>query len=184
MIRSLSVALCLSLLFAACGVQRVVPASEATNDTELQAAAVVDPDAPSLEPVELSEDEWREKLTPMQFAVLREDDTERAFTGELWDAKAEGTYRCAGCDLALFASDTKFKSGTGWPSFWQPIHADHVGTEGDFAFGWVRTEAHCARCGGHLGHVFDDGPDPTGERWCINSASLVLDEGTPTRADR
>ncbi len=172
-------------LLAACADQQLVPVV-GTSDAEVAdtTGAVVATDKPSLEKVELTEDEWRERLTPIQFAVLREEDTERPRTGELWDSKAVGTYRCAGCDLALFASATKFESGTGWPSYWAPIDEAHVGTKSDFAFGWIRTEAHCARCDGHLGHVFDDGPEPTGQRWCINSASLVLDSGEPTIADR
>jgi len=120
-------------------------------------------------------EEWKQVLTEEEFHVLREHGTERAFTGDLWDNKREGLYLCAACDLELFSSDDKYESGTGWPSFFQPIGDDAIGTSRDISFG-VRTEVHCARCGGHLGHVFDDGPEPTGLRYCINSVSLDFQE--------
>ncbi|MCA9556468.1 MAG: peptide-methionine (R)-S-oxide reductase MsrB [Myxococcales bacterium] len=116
--------------------------------------------------------EWRAILTPEQYRVLRNKGTERAFTGAYWNEKHRGVYRCAACGLPLFSSDTKFDSGTGWPSYYAPIARDAVDTETDSAFGMTRTEILCARCGGHLGHVFDDGPPPTGLRYCVNSASL------------
>ncbi len=122
--------------------------------------------------IQKTDEEWRAILTPEQYRILREEGTERAFTGALWNLKDEGTYLCAGCGLELFASDTKYDSGTGWPSFYQPIHSGHVETRIDRKFFMTRTEVHCARCGGHLGHVFEDGPEPTGLRYCINSASL------------
>ena len=115
--------------------------------------------------------EWRAQLTPMQFAVLREEATERAFTSPLNAEKRDGTYHCAGCDQALFASATKFDSGTGWPSFWQEIEGA-VGYKADNKLWLPRTEEHCSRCGGHLGHVFNDGPQPTGKRHCINGVAL------------
>jgi peptide-methionine (R)-S-oxide reductase len=118
-----------------------------------------------------SDDEWRKQLTPEQYAVLRKQGTERAFTGKWWDNHAKGIYVCAGCATPVFSSDTKFESGTGWPSFWAPIEPN-VATEVDHGFFTTRTEVHCAVCGGHLGHVFDDGPQPTGLRYCINSVSL------------
>jgi peptide-methionine (R)-S-oxide reductase len=116
-------------------------------------------------------EEWRKLLTPEQYAVLREADTERAFTSPLNEEKRQGTFVCAGCDLPLFASETKFDSGTGWPSFYAPIE-NAVKQDTDYTFGMVREEVHCRRCGGHLGHVFDDGPKPTGLRYCINGLSL------------
>lgn len=126
--------------------------------------------------VERTDAQWREQLTDEQYAVLRKEATERAFTGKYWDTKAEGTYRCAGCGTELFASDTKYDSGSGWPSFHSPADDEAVETKKDRTLFMVRTEVHCAACGGHLGHVFDDGPAPTGLRYCINSAALDFDE--------
>jgi peptide-methionine (R)-S-oxide reductase len=122
-----------------------------------------------------TDEEWRRVLTPEQFHILREKGTERAGTGEYAFTKDHGVYRCAGCGAELFSSDTKFESGTGWPSFYQPIRDGAITLHTDRTFGMTRVEATCARCGGHLGHVFDDGPRPTGERFCMNSASLTLD---------
>lgn len=129
-----------------------------------------------MEKVQKSESEWKAELTREQYEVLREKGTERAFTGAYWDNKDKGVYRCAGCGAELFSSDTKFDSGTGWPSFYEPMEGDNVDTETDRTFFMKRTEVHCSNCGGHLGHVFDDGPNPTGQRYCINSCSLDFDK--------
>jgi peptide-methionine (R)-S-oxide reductase len=128
------------------------------------------------EHVEKSDADWRAELSAQQYRVLRQKGTEAPFTGKYWNEHADGVYRCAACGNALFDATTKFDSGTGWPSFYQPIEGERVATEDDRGFLMRRTEVHCARCGGHLGHLFDDGPQPTGMRYCINSASLELDK--------
>ena len=125
--------------------------------------------------IQKTDREWREELTPAQYAILRQKGTERPFTGEYVHCHDDGVYRCAGCGAELFSSDTKFESGSGWPSFFQPIDPDRVEEERDRSHGMVRTEVRCKKCGAHLGHLFPDGPRPTGMRYCINSASLKLD---------
>jgi peptide-methionine (R)-S-oxide reductase len=128
-----------------------------------------------MEKIKKSEAEWRAELSGDEYQVLRQGGTEPAFTGAYWDAKEKGTYRCRGCGQELFASETKFDSGTGWPSFFDPMDSEAVETRPDDSLFMRRMEVICSRCGGHLGHVFEDGPEPTGLRYCINSCSLALD---------
>ena len=133
-----------------------------------------------MEKISKTDAEWKQQLTPEQYNVTRKHGTERAFTGEYHDTKTPGTYECIGCGQALFASDTKFDSGTGWPSYWQPISKDAVDEKEDNSWFSKRTEVLCSRCDAHLGHVFDDGPPPTHQRYCLNSVSLAfVDDGQP-----
>jgi peptide-methionine (R)-S-oxide reductase len=171
---------------AGAGLDQVKPvASETTSDgqdnqaTAAIAAAGGQEGTQAMDKYDLSDDEWRQRLTAQQYYVMRQHGTERAFTGEYWENKRDGMYKCAGCGQPLFDSQTKYESGTGWPSFYAPAGEDNVGTSEDRSFFYTRTEVHCSRCGGHLGHVFDDGPAPTGLRYCINSASLKFDERKP-----
>ena len=129
-----------------------------------------------MDKIRKSDEEWRRSLTPEQYRILREKGTERPFTGQYAETKTSGVYLCAACGLELFASETKFDAGCGWPSFYDPLDKEHVEEHEDRSHGMVRTEVTCSRCGGHLGHVFPDGPNPTGLRYCINSASLRFDK--------
>ncbi|MEO1054061.1 MAG: peptide-methionine (R)-S-oxide reductase MsrB [Bacteroidota bacterium] len=125
-----------------------------------------------------SDEEWREELTPEQYYILREKGTERAFTGLYWDNKEKGKYRCAACNQELFESDTKYESGSGWPSFYKPIAEGKIEIQKDYSHGMIREEVLCGRCGSHLGHVFPDGPQPTGQRYCMNSAAMTFNKET------
>jgi peptide-methionine (R)-S-oxide reductase len=190
MTRSLPALLLLASALAACA--RAIPAtdpqaatqgpsSEVALGTDAVSSSAASPKesdmagkTEKIEKVVRTDEEWRKILTPEQYRILREKDTERAFTGKYWDTKTKGIYKCAGCGLPLFASDTKFDSGCGWPSFFEPLVGARLVETEDRTHGMIRTEITCAACGGHMGHVFDDGPDPTGLRYCINSASITL----------
>ena len=144
----------------------------ATESNTTPKATTVSIEGDTITKVVKTEAEWKEELSKEEYYILREKGTERAFTGDLWNHKGKGIYTCRACQLPLFASDTKFKSGTGWPSYYQPIQPSHIIEHTDKSYGMKRVEVVCARCDGHLGHVFEDGPKPTGLRYCINSASL------------
>lgn len=162
------VALLLLVTSSACAQKSDVQSSVAANPAKYSLAAY----PKATQTVDKTDAEWRHELAPASFNVLREAGTERAFTGALLNEHRNGIFVCAGCGNPLFASQTKFESGTGWPSFWAPIEADRVSQSTDNTLGISRTEVLCSRCGGHLGHVFDDGPKPTGLRYCMNSAAL------------
>lgn len=168
----LTLAILWGFSMTACLQTNVKPSQERPMPTKTEGGSFTDESGETISMVSKSEEEWKAELSPMAFNVLREKGTERAFTGKYHDQKIKGIYSCAGCGLQLFSSSAKFDSGTGWPSFYTPIDKTHVLEDTDVSYGMKRVEVMCHRCGGHLGHVFDDGPKPTGLRYCMNSVSL------------
>lgn len=159
------------MLSAACN-----QAQQINHHTASNQSFVLTPEGDTIPKVMKTDAQWKAELSPLEFNVLRQAGTERAFTGKYWDNHEKGIYQCRGCKTPLFDADTKFESGTGWPSFYQPINDYAVRLESDTSLGMVRGEIRCAVCDGHLGHVFDDGPKPTGLRYCMNSAALLFEE--------
>lgn len=170
--KKIQIAMLTLALFSFMACNNAQKPSAAANKTAAKKMELLSLDGKPLQPIEKSEEEWKKELSAQAYYVLRNDGTERAFTGKYWDNHEKGVYVCGACELPLFDSETKFESGTGWPSFWKPIRQDHVLIGTDNSHGMVRDEVECARCRGHLGHVFDDGPEPTGLRYCMNSVSL------------
>lgn len=172
MLKPLLIAAIVSLALAVAGCERSANGGASAGPSASFDAPTTRPTTNPTEKVVKTEAEWKKQLTPEQYHILREKGTEPAFTGKYWNNHRKGIYICAGCGLELYSADTKFDSGTGWPSFYQPIAPDRVDAHRDDSYGMSRDEVVCARCGGHLGHVFDDGPKPTGLRYCMDSAAL------------